>query len=450
MYSIDSGHDFVDVKVDAALGEEGMSTTQELTRCKKTVLIFYLNFLKLIGWRRWRGARQDLATPLYTNALNIVYPSIIFLLMCVACITQLLTCFYRDEIHYCPDEDTGILVVSCSDHLLTRSVVGDILLLLTYLFGVYIFRFGEPEHLSALMERVYLSFNFKHRVSPQTRLTFTLSGVTGCRLLLSLAAVWVLLSLAGNIVRMISLRLLEDSTYFSFITPNITTLSPAVNRSTAKEILRYSLVFYSVFGFVLFDLLYVAVVLTYVSHAQLLLTYINSVIDKVQTKAYDLGKAIRDMSQMYESLKVLNGALSHLTSLCLFIFITTAISSLIELSNFTRDGRGDRYIGVGVVNFAQWTLLALAPLIQASRLTANCRKLRRLGLEIGARPFSYHDTPQLVLDSFLHYTNATRYTAKLAGMPVYPAGVIGFFFVFAILATWALMTLNPFVFARWV
>ena len=29
------------------------------------------------------------------------------------------------------------------------------------------------------------------------------------------------------------------------------------------------------------------------AHAQLLLTYINSVIDKVQTKAYDLGKAIR-------------------------------------------------------------------------------------------------------------------------------------------------------------
>ena len=60
-----------------------------------------------------------------------------------------------------------------------------------------------------------------------------------------------------------------------------------------EEILRYSFVIYSVFGFVLFDLLYVAVVLTYVSHAQLLLTYIHSVIDKVQTKAYDLGKAVR-------------------------------------------------------------------------------------------------------------------------------------------------------------
>ena len=60
-----------------------------------------------------------------------------------------------------------------------------------------------------------------------------------------------------------------------------------------ERILTYTLVIYSIFGFVLFDLLYVAVVLSYVSHAQLLLTYINSVIDKVQTKSYDLGKAIR-------------------------------------------------------------------------------------------------------------------------------------------------------------
>lgn len=60
-----------------------------------------------------------------------------------------------------------------------------------------------------------------------------------------------------------------------------------------EEIMRYTFVIYSIFGFILFDLLYVAVVLTYMCQAQLLLTYINSVIDKVQTKAYDLGKAIR-------------------------------------------------------------------------------------------------------------------------------------------------------------
>lgn len=65
------------------------------------------------------------------------------------------------------------------------------------------------------------------------------------------------------------------------------------HRPLGEEIIRYTFVIYSIFGFILFDLLYVAVVLTYMCQAQLLLTYINSVIDKVQTKAYDLGKAIR-------------------------------------------------------------------------------------------------------------------------------------------------------------
>ena len=103
------------------------------------------------------------------------------------------------------DEETQVLVVECSDHIVTRTVVGDLLLLGTYLLGLYLFRYGEPEHFSALMERVreemeslcvlhvklvysctclhvvpllllqvYLSFNFKHRVSPQKRLTIIL------------------------------------------------------------------------------------------------------------------------------------------------------------------------------------------------------------------------------------------------------------------------------------
>ena len=46
--SIDGDHGFVDVRLDTTLGEEGVSTTQELNRCKKTVLVFYLNFLKVV------------------------------------------------------------------------------------------------------------------------------------------------------------------------------------------------------------------------------------------------------------------------------------------------------------------------------------------------------------------------------------------------------------------
>lgn len=46
--SMEAGHDFVNVRLDPTLGEDGISTTQELIRCKKTVLTFYLNFLKVV------------------------------------------------------------------------------------------------------------------------------------------------------------------------------------------------------------------------------------------------------------------------------------------------------------------------------------------------------------------------------------------------------------------
>ena len=46
-------------------------------------------------------------------------------------------------------------------------------------------------------------------------------------------------------------------------------------------------------GFVCFDLLYMAVVMMYTSQSQLLRFFISSITDKVQTKAYSLGDAIK-------------------------------------------------------------------------------------------------------------------------------------------------------------
>ena len=44
---------------------------------------------------------------------------------------------------------------------------------------------------------------------------------------------------------------------------------------------------------VCFDLLYMAVVMMYTSQSQLLRFFISSIIDKVRTKAYSLGDAIK-------------------------------------------------------------------------------------------------------------------------------------------------------------
>ena len=51
------------------------------------------------------------------------------------------------------------MIVRCKRHLVTRLLIGDVLLLVTYLWGLYIFRFKSPEHLATLMETVIFVVN---------------------------------------------------------------------------------------------------------------------------------------------------------------------------------------------------------------------------------------------------------------------------------------------------
>ena len=51
-------------------------------------------------------------------------------------------------------EDNGLVIVRCKRHLITRLLIGDVLLLVAYLWGLYIFHFKSPEYLATLMETV--------------------------------------------------------------------------------------------------------------------------------------------------------------------------------------------------------------------------------------------------------------------------------------------------------
>lgn len=63
------------------------------------------------------------------------------------------------------------------------------------------------------------------------------------------------------------------------------------------EGLHYAFVCTSMFGFIFFDLLYIAVVINYVSQCQLLSFYIENVTDKVENKRY---KTLTDASKVNE------------------------------------------------------------------------------------------------------------------------------------------------------
>ena len=46
--------------------------------------------------------------------------------------------------------------------------------------------------------------------------------------------------------------------------------------------------------------------------------------------------------------------------------------------------------------------------LQASRVTRAAMKLKKTGLEVRSRPYSYTDTPQLDLDSLVMYTTGLK------------------------------------------
>ncbi|XP_064394287.1 uncharacterized protein LOC135341614 isoform X2 [Halichondria panicea] len=442
-FSFSQGEDYVRVEINT----DGSSTSHELLECKRTVLKPYLIFLKMIGWRRLREAALDLARNKLSLAFNVTYPLFIFLVLLATIITQNFTCYYRTQTAYFALNETQLLV-NCTDHLVVDEVIPGLLILTAFLYGVYIFRYGEPEHLAALIETVFLSHsqvNVSKKGIIRVLRYFLVSGV-----------LWIILDISLNILRLLSLQLLDDNTFIqALLIPMNRPLNSTSLHSVPENIIRYVCVLFSLVGFVFFDLLYFAVVVTYVSESQLIQYYISSIMEKVRAKTYSLEDAIKDIRQTYKYLEVINSKLATLTTLMMFIFIGNFLSSIYNLAQYPVMDSNSRtpifYLGVvvGIGNILQWSLLSAAPIIQAARLTARCRQLRRLGLEIASRPFVYAGTPQLDLDFFLQYTNATRYTAKLASVPIYPSFVVGFLFIGTIVGSFIISVNNHFVFANW-
>ena len=86
-----------------------------------------------------------------------------------------------------------------------------------------------------------------------------------------------------------------------------------------------------------------------------------------------------------------------------------SISDLLFAVRGVLDGHTHVYILIVYMCMFSMCFTYTCTYVQAARLTSECRSISDLGLEIGARPFVFSDTPQLVLDSFINYTAAVNY-----------------------------------------
>ena len=67
------------------------------------------------------------------------------------------------------DSNNGSAFLFCGPQLVTTVIVPDILLLASYIYGLYLVRFQLPEHFYSLMESVFLSFTWVPSANTQKR-----------------------------------------------------------------------------------------------------------------------------------------------------------------------------------------------------------------------------------------------------------------------------------------
>lgn len=385
-------------------------TTRALETCKRTVVKPYFLFLKAIGWRHIRPQQYDLELPLCLKVLNVAWPTFVCGLIVLSCVTQVITCFWRDNIppSSLPNNATA---TECRSHLLTDFVIPDVILLSAFIYGLVIFRFAETEHLSTLIEAVFLGNICRTGRYTPTRLTRSLW------LLLSMGVVWILFSLGSNVFRVYGLHLLEPGRDIGWI--------PSVS-GNADIALRWILVVFTILGFIVLDVAYTAVVVNYCIQCQLLTYLLHSTCDRILVREWDLDRTVKEIKYVREFLRNLNSHLSRATSLLLFIFFTLSVQSVYSLLS-TRDGESVSGYG-GLFSSIQWISILTVPIIQAARVSRACIKLQKTGLEVRSRPYSYRNSSQLELDSFVIITNGLNMSAKLFSVPMLPCVAGSIFF----------------------
>lgn len=406
-------------------------TAQALENCEKLVLRPYRVFLKALGW-----------TPISRDGDGYLYKIIrvflvVFWLVVITTtfITQILSCFRRDR--FLPGNLTNtsnfsfgndIRVITCEMHIISSFILLDILLLASYLFGLYLFSRGETEYLSNLAEKVFI----KNTVTKQGRWT-NRSLIIAIGAMFASGVVWVFLSFAVRVMTSFSVEMWDSNTIIEW--------SNGVYFHSSGKIVLLVL---SLIGFIFFDTIYVGAVFNYAAQSEMNIYLLRAIRRLITQKEYeDMDGAIKDILECRHYLRVLNGKTATATALILFNLGSSGIVAIINLNNISIRSPGislaDDALATTAagLNVILWIGLVIFPFIQAARVTNACNKLIATGPEIRARPLQYVNMSQIDLDSYVTLTQAVRMRATMFGIPMYPwfiwAVVVAFTFTALIL-----------------
>ncbi|XP_064402067.1 uncharacterized protein LOC135347884 [Halichondria panicea] len=392
-------------------------TAMAIRKCERYILRPYKTCLRMIGWIPFRQSTagrvgQVLLVTLWTLAIL------------AAMVTQILSCFRRDvfvpEVNLGPASTINTTVeptptkhppIRCSDNIISALILPDIVLLLAYFFGVYLFSKGETEYLSRLASHVFIKNSESGNVSYNTRLIRILI------VFFIAALVWLFMSLVIRIISAMAGNLFDPSLVVMW-PPDV----------TIKGGIRMFLVIFSLFGFFTFDLVYLFSVLNYAAQAEMNVYLIWDIARLIKENKYEhVDAAIKDIYESKRYLKVLSRRTATLTGLVLFDLFSLAVVGLIDLeavnerTAFPRDENLRILSSVAAgLNCISWLVLVIVPFVQAARVTHACERLKDMGPEVRARPYVYETTPLLDMDSLVSYLQTTRLRAYIFGVSIHP------------------------------
>ncbi|XP_059159541.1 uncharacterized protein LOC131943429 isoform X2 [Physella acuta] len=414
-------------------------TTSTLRKCKQLVLRPYWKLLVFIGWRGFHKESIH-ANKRRWKIVNFLYPMLMVLLLLYTYMYEILACEWKLNIATDSKVPTtavpmttpnssipmsslvpAILKGSNSsswnigcEHIVTTYMIPNILHLLAYTFGLYYFRIQENEQLYALMEKVFLQATpVQARTASQQKMIHRL------RLFLVAGSLWVFLTV-----------LLQCLYVWAFNFPKLPLFK------TIGVPGYWSLFGIELLGRTLFNAVILAIVMNYATQCEMIKFYVRGLSMRLQEKSTDLKTAMKDLLMLRQSLSLLNGIISKMTSLVAVILAElTIIGICILFLNEMNDPKVWAYRSLFPLI---WAVMLSFPLFQAARVNSICLRIQKISLEM--RVFGYKGASILDLDSFLQFVSLTKLKAKLFHIPMLPshlifAGVVGAFVLLILVQT---------------
>ncbi|CAG9853710.1 unnamed protein product [Phyllotreta striolata] len=379
-----------------------LSVTTVLNYCKSKILTPYLRFLSFVGLRSFMNQHEIC---IHKTVYNIAYLLFAVGFMIVGYVLQYMSCFRRER-GFCymyvtrnktlMAEYETIIHETCEASIIFSFILPSILHLVAYLHLIFVFRNTDDDQLPILMERVFLaSTSISNGFISQRRLVRTL------RVFFTISLIWLTLSFA-----VVNYMMLNGDVAFKWITR-----SPHQLTMFLKIVLVISTLWQ--------DLIQCTIISNYCLQAELLRSFVRFMRERLLQSPVLPLEWMRDIEDFKKLLYYFNQKISPSVCLLIVMNLSYALSGTLWLFRYhIIDKETLPIFGFSLLNILLWAFMALAPFIQAARLSNSCEILKTVGQESRARPYVHQDTPTLELDSVLLYTTSLKINAQLFYLPI--------------------------------